>query len=107
MSTQVDRVGMARGELQAFRAQLRDTHSLGIAIDRLLAHDAASTELDVELREARDAMAELMGSGQQALYDMREVRDRYKSLIAVELGERLEESIDRLAASLARVGGAA
>jgi len=34
-----------RAELRAFRAQLRDIHSLGVSIDRLLARDAAIVEL--------------------------------------------------------------
>lgn len=57
--------------------------------------------------EARAAVAELIEVSASALYDMREIRDRCTSLVAVGLDEQVEETIDRLANALANAGGAA
>ncbi|MGN6654744.1 MAG: hypothetical protein ACTHJ9_05330 [Rhodanobacter sp.] len=55
----------------------------------------------------RAAGAELIDAAQGALYDMRQVRDHCTSLVAVGLDEQIKESIDRLAAALARAGDCA
>jgi hypothetical protein len=53
----------------------------------------------------RAAVAELIEAARSALYDMREVRDRCTSLVAVGLDEQVGESIEKLAEALARIGG--
>lgn len=94
-------------------AQIKDGGAVDVlarAVERLRAphpdhaQDAANNEAAIALHEFRASFAELIEVAASALYDLREVRDRCTSLVAVGLDEQVEETIDRLATSLARVG---
>lgn len=67
--------------------------------------DAAEGTQAWALAQVDGAVAELIEVAASALYDLREVRDRCTSLVAVGLDEQVGETIDRLGAALARVGG--
>lgn len=58
-------------------------------------------------REARAAVAELIEASRPALIELRAYRDDCESYEAPELVNELEETTDRFAAALARIGGAA
>lgn len=65
----VDVLAQSRAELREFRAQLRDTHSLGVAIDRLLERDAAVAEL-IEAAKVQVATDRRYGLGGAAHHQL-------------------------------------